>query len=146
MTNWQSPKRSTVTPIVMVKDAMKSIEFAESIFGAKLVGKPLMRSDGSLWNAEVKIGDSNIMFTDAADGHDMPAFIYVHVADADAVYEKALSAGAEAILPPTEQFYGEYDGGVKDAQGNIWWIATHRKLLTDEEVETAAREFEMKSS
>lgn len=146
MTNWQSPKRSTVTPIIMVKDAMKVVEFAKTVFGAEFVGKPLMRSDGSLWNAEVKIGDSNIMFTDAADGHDMPAFIYVHVADADAVYKKAIAAGAQGVMPPTEQFYGEYDGGVQDAQGNMWWVATHRKVLSDEEVEKAAREFEAKSS
>lgn len=130
----------------MVKDAMKTLEFAQKVFGAELVGKPLMRSDGLLWNAEVKIGDANIMFTDPLDGPGMPAFIYVHVSDADAVYEKALAAGAQAIMPPSEQFYGEYDGGVQDAQGNMWWISTHRKVLSDEEVEKAAREFEVKPS
>lgn len=146
MTDWQSPKRSTVTPIIMVKDAMKSLEFAQTVFGAELIGKPLMRRDGVLWNAEVKIGDSTIMFTDPLDGPGMPAFIYVHVPDADAVFEKAVAAGAQTIMPPTEQFYGEYDGGVQDAQGNMWWVSTHRKVMSDEEVEKAAREFEKASS
>ena len=146
MTDWQSPKRSTVTPIVMVADPLKVVEFAREVFGAELVGKPLMRADGSLWNAEVKIGDSTIMFADPQGGPSMPAFIYVHVPDADAVYEKALAAGAQGVMPPTDQFYGEYDGGVQDPQGNMWWISTHREALSDEEVEAAARRFEAKSS
>lgn len=145
MADWQSPKRSTVTPIVMVKNPMKILEFAQEVFGAELVGKPLMRADGSLWNAEVKIGDSNIMFTDPQTGPSMPAFLYVHVPDADAVFEKARAAGAHCVMPPAEQFYGEYDGGVQDASGNMWWIATHRKVLSDEDVEAAARRFEAKS-
>ena len=146
MTNWQSPKRATVTPIIMAPDAMKVVAFAQEVFGAELVGRPLMRADGSLWNAEVKIGDSTIMFTDAQGGPAMPAFIYVHVPDADEVYEKALAAGAQAIMPPAEQFYGEYDGGVQDAHGNMWWISTHRKVLDDDEVEKAARAFEANAS
>ena len=75
----------------------------------------------------------------------MPGFIYVHVPDADAVFEKALAAGAEAIIPPAEQFYGEYDGGVRDAQGNMWWISTHREVLSDDEAEARARAFEAAS-
>ena len=142
MTSWQSPKRSAVTPMIMVKDAMQSVRFAEEVFGAEPVGRPLMRADGSLWNAEVRIGDSTIMFTEAAARHAMPGFIYVHVPDADAVFEKAVAAGAKAIMPPTEQFYGEYDGGVRDAQGNMWWISTHRELLSDDDVEARARTFE----
>lgn len=146
MTDWQSPKRSTVTPIIMAPEAMKAVAFAQEVFGAELVGRPLMRADGSLWNAEVKIGDSTIMFTDPQGGPAMSAFIYVHVPDADAVYEKALAAGAQAIMPPAEQFYGEYDGGVQDAYGNMWWISTHRKELGDDEVEKAARAFEANAS
>jgi len=145
MADWQSPKRATVTPIVMVENAMKAVEFARAVFDAEPVNAPLMRADGSLWNAEMKIGDSTVMFTDAAGGHAMPAFIYVHVPDADAVYEKALAAGAEAVMPPAEQFYGEYDGGVKDTCGNIWWVSTHRKLMSDDDLAAAARAFEEKT-
>jgi len=142
MSNWQSPNRSTVTPIIMVKDAMKTIAFAKEVFGAELVGKPLMRADGLLWNAEVKIGDSTIMFTEPPEGHEIPGFIYVHVPDADKTFNKAVAAGAEAILKPMDQFYGEHDGGFKDAQGNIWWVSTHCKMLTSKEVEVGARAFE----
>ena len=146
MSNWQSPKRSTVTPIIMIKDAMKTIEFAKSIFGAELVGRPLMRANGLLWNAEVKIGDSTIMFTEPPEGHEIPSFIYVHVPDADETFDRAVAAGAEAILKPMDQFYGEYDGGVKDAQGNIWWVSTHREIVDEAEVERRARAIENQMS
>ncbi|WP_425408348.1 VOC family protein [Hyphococcus sp.] len=142
MPQWQSPNRSTVTPIIMVKDAIKTIEFVKDVFGAELVGKPLMRGDGSLWNAEVRIGDTNIMFNAPPEGHEIPAFIYVHVPDADAVFANAVKRGAEPIMKPEEQFYGEYDGGFKDAQGNIWWVSTHRKVMPAGEIEAAARAFE----
>ena len=115
MSGWQSPNRSTVTPIIMVKDAMKVIEFSKDVFGAEMVGEPLMRADGVLWNAELKIGDSTIMFTEPPEGHEIPGFIYVHVPDADEVFNKAIAAGAEPILKPMDQFYGEHDGGFKDA-------------------------------
>lgn len=71
---------------------MKAVEFAREVFGAALVGEPLMRADGSLWNAEVKIGDSTVMFTDSQGGPAMPAFVCAHAPDADAVCEKALGA------------------------------------------------------
>ncbi|MEO1240615.1 MAG: VOC family protein [Pseudomonadota bacterium] len=142
MANWKSPNRSVVTPIIMVKDAMKAVEFAKHVFGAELIARPLMRSSGELWNAEIKIGDSTIMFTEPPEGHEIPGFIYVHVADADTVFEKAVAAGAEAILKPMDQFYGEHDGGFKDAQGNIWWVSTHKEIVDDDEVERRARDME----
>ncbi|MHA7871417.1 MAG: VOC family protein [Hyphococcus sp.] len=146
MSNGQSPKRSTVTPIIMVKDAMKTIAFAKSVFGAKLLGRPLMRSNGMLWNAELKIGDSTIMFTEPPEGHEIPGFIYIHVPDADSTFDKAVAAGAEPIMKPEDQFYGEHDGGFKDAQGNIWWVSTHKEIIDEDEVERRAREVEANMS
>lgn len=146
MSGWQSKRRSTITPIIMVRDAVKTIEFAEKVFGAEKVGKPLFRSDGSLWNAEIRIGDSTIMFNEPPTGHEMPAFIYVHVPDADETFSKAIAQGAEEILKPNEQFYGEYDGGFKDPQNNIWWVSTHRKELSPDEIEKGARAFEKQMS
>ncbi|MEO1251254.1 MAG: VOC family protein [Pseudomonadota bacterium] len=142
MAQWQSPKRSTVTPFVMVKDAKKTIEFAIDVFGAALVSKPLMRADGSLWNAEVKIGDSTIMFSEPQDDMQFPVFLYVHVPDADETFKRAVAVGAEPMLPPTDQFYGEHDGGFRDAQGNIWWVSTHKEIVEEKEIERRAREHE----
>lgn len=144
MPHWQSPKRATVTPVIMVKDVMKTIEFAKDVFDGELVDPPLMRSNGELWNAEMRIGDSTIMFNAPPTGHEIRGFIYVHVPDADATFKRALDAGAQPIMEPSEQFYGEYDGGFQDGQGNVWWVATHRQVLSPEEIEKGARAFEEK--
>lgn len=53
--------------------------------------------------------------------------VYVYVPDVDATYAKALAAGATSVQPPADQFYGDRSGGVKDAWGNQWWVATHQR-------------------
>ena len=62
------------------------------------------------------------------------ASFYLYVADCDATYKKAIAAGATSIMEPADQFYGDRHGGVKDASGNSWWIATHIEDVSDEEM------------
>lgn len=47
------------------------------------------------------------------------------VDDTDVVYRKAIEFGAESVMEPADQFYGDRNTGVKDSSGNYWWIATH---------------------
>jgi uncharacterized glyoxalase superfamily protein PhnB len=68
----------------------------------------------------------------------MPSTLYLYVEDADAVYQAALDAGAESLMPPTDMFYGDRHGGVKDPSGNIWWIATHIEDVSSEELHRRA--------
>jgi PhnB protein len=49
------------------------------------------------------------------------------VNDADAVYRRALEAGATSKMEPADQFYGDRNAGVRDPVGNVWWIATHKE-------------------
>jgi len=56
----------------------------------------------------------------------MPAGLYVHVANADETYSKALQAGATSVMEPSDQSYGR-SGGVLDPCGNTWWIVTTEK-------------------
>ena len=66
------------------------------------------------------------MLGDAHGEHKpLQTMLYVYVDDADAVYQRALAAGATSVQAPVDQFYGDRSGGVKDAFGNLWWIATH---------------------
>jgi uncharacterized glyoxalase superfamily protein PhnB len=62
-----------------------------------------------------------------------PAMLYVYVSDTDAVYERALAAGATSIREPADQFYGDRNAGVKDAAGNQWWMAMRREDVSPEE-------------
>jgi PhnB protein len=55
--------------------------------------------------------------------------------------KKAVAAGAESQMPPSDMFYGDRSGSVKDPAGNMWWIATHKEVLTTEEIQKRANVF-----
>ncbi len=112
----------TVTPYLMVEEPTKLIDFVKQVFGAT----ELMRGTGSAGglHAEVRIGDSMVMIGGASTGV-MPAAIYLYIDNVDAAYKRALAAGATSLSEPEDQPYGDRNAGVKDAFGNIWYIATH---------------------
>jgi PhnB protein len=60
--------------------------------------------------------------------------MHVYVPDVDAVYRRAIAAGATSLSEPKDQFYGERSGNAIDAWGNHWYIATHTEDLTAEEL------------
>jgi PhnB protein len=66
---------------------------------------------------------------------------YLYVSEADAVYKRALQAGATSLMEPINQFYGDRHGGVKDPAGNVWWIATRREDVPPDELGRLAEAF-----
>jgi PhnB protein len=119
----------TVTPYLVVQDAPALIAFTERVFGAE----QQLRTSGAGGgiHAEVRLGDSIVMIGGGAGGDDrapvqavMPTALHVYVEDVDAVYKRALEAGAASIGEPTDHEYGERGAGVKDSAGNLWYIAT----------------------
>ena len=64
----------------------------------------------------------------------LPATLQLYLEDVDAVYARAVAAGGTPISEPTNQFYGDRRGGVKDMCGNSWWIATHIEDVSEEEM------------
>jgi PhnB protein len=100
----------------------------------------MLRSDGRVGHAEVKIGDSIIMMGEPmGDMPPMPGSLYLYVQDTDAVYQRALQAGAMSLMEPTDQFYGDRSAGVKDTVGNQWWIATHQEDVQPDDMLKRAR-------
>ncbi|MBF9034277.1 VOC family protein [Rhodobacterales bacterium HKCCE2091] len=134
-----APGRARVSPFIVVANADAVADFARGVFGARDVRPPVRRSDGSLWNLELAIGDCTLMLGDGQPGMIRPGFLYVHVEDVDATYARAVEAGARPVQPPEDRFYGDRDGGVEDAGGNLWWIASHVRDLTDDEIAANAR-------
>jgi uncharacterized glyoxalase superfamily protein PhnB len=125
----------TVTPYLVVKGATGLIEFLKKSFDAETVFMS-KRPDGTVGHAQVKIGDSIVMLAEATAEHGaMPCSIYMYVKDTDALYKRALKAGATSLMEPMDMFYGDRNAGVKDATGMQWWIATHIKEVSEEEVE-----------
>ena len=138
MPAWQASDRNTVMPYLVIDDADRVIAFAQTVFGAELLREPLRRGDGSLWHADLRIGDSIFMVGEAGSFERYPGFVYIYVPDCDEAYARALAAGAEPFMAPSDQFYGDRSAGVKDHAGNIWWMATHQEDVPAEELRARA--------
>jgi uncharacterized glyoxalase superfamily protein PhnB len=115
---------STVSPYLIVDGASETIEFVVRVFD----GVPLRRfadDSGKLVHAEVRIDDTVVMVADAVQGWPaVPSHVHVYVADVDATYRRALEAGASSVQEPVQRDDPDKRGGVKDAGGTTWWIAT----------------------
>jgi PhnB protein len=61
--------------------------------------------------------------------------LYHYVSDCDAVWKQAVAAGGEVVNEPTDMFYGDRTGAVRDPGGNSWWIATHKEDLSVQQIE-----------
>ena len=116
----------TATPYLVVKGADKTIQFLKQAFGATASFEPMMSPDGKVMHADLMIGDSHVMLSEATDQHPaMQSMIHLYVPNVDAVYQRAVAAGGKSFLEPTNQFYGDRGAGVKDHSGCAWYIATH---------------------
>src|SRR5947207_12425259 len=132
----------TVSPYLVVDGAEKVIRFMKEAFGAQPVFEPMMRPDGKVMHAEFKIGDSVVMISDASErAKATSTMLHLYVPNVDAVYEKAVKAGGTSVMEPSDQFYGDRSGGVKDPAGNQWHIGTHVEDVAPAELKKRAAEF-----
>lgn len=135
-----------VIPYLQVNDTGEAIAWYEKVFGAREVRSRLVAPDGTCMNAEIEIEGSAIMLADEnpSVGSGSPASLGgtsvvmdLHVADVDEVYGRALEAGAEAVYPLADQFYGDRAGRVRDPFGHHWIIASRIREVPDDEMVAA---------
>ena len=101
------------------------IPFLEAVFGAEAMGVA-KSPQGAVRHATIRIGNATLEVAEAhGEYQPMPCHLHVYVPDTDAVYARALQAGATSIEPPRDAPYGDRAAGVKDAWGNSWFIATY---------------------
>jgi len=130
----------TVTPHLVVRGAAKQIDFLKQAFGAEEKGRS-PGPNGELMHAVVKIGDSMVMMSDAmGQVEPRPMVLFLYVEDSDAVYRRALQAGATTVMELKDQFWGDRAGAVQDAFGNVWWIGTHVEDVSMEELQRRLQE------
>jgi len=124
----------SVTPYLVVSGVATLLDFLTQAFEAHELRR-MPRPDGTIMHAEVRIGDSRVMMGEPMGAAPpMPASLYLYVNDVDAVYTRALHAGATSTSTPADQFYGDRSAGLKDPVGNQWWIATHQEDVPPEEI------------
>jgi uncharacterized glyoxalase superfamily protein PhnB len=144
------PGYHTLTPGFCVRGAAEAIDFYKRAFGAKERMR-MMKADGStLAHAELMIGDSRFMLgeEDAAMGAQSaqtlggtPVNFYVYVGNVDAAVQRALTAGAKALMPVSDMFWGDRIGGVTDPYGQKWTLATHKEDVAPREMQKRAEAF-----
>ena len=141
----------TVTPQLVMNNAAQAIDWYKKAFGAEEVARA-EGPDGKIMHAEVRIGDSRIMLNDEMGGGKgpkafggSPASLWIYVEDCDAVFNRAVAAGAKVSDSPmgrmSDQFWGDRCGTLTDPQGYSWTIATHKEDLTRQEIEQRQAEW-----
>ena len=133
-----------VTPFLVLKEAHRAIEFYKRAFGAEERFR-MPTPDGKVAHAELQIGDSVVMLSEAIQEPATSASMYLYVPNVDAVCQRAVAAGAEAAMPPTDMFWGDRFGRVVDPFGVRWGIATHNEDLSPQEIGRRAAQASGKS-
>jgi len=133
----------SVHPYLIFKRSPEAIAFYVKAFGAK-EGPCMLDARGHVNHAEIQIGDSCIMMADEVPQMEAfspehyggsPVSLLIYTEDCDAMFKQALAAGATILREPADQPYGDRMSGVGDPFGYKWWIATHIKDVSLEELE-----------
>ena len=136
----------SLTPHLVCRGAAAAIDFYGRAFGA-IERFRLPMPDGRLMHACVQIGDSMLFLADAMPEHGAlgpqgpngsPVTIHLQVQDADAVFARAMAAGATVTMPLADMFWGDRYGQLTDPFGHRWSVATHVRDLSPEQIQAAA--------
>ena len=136
---FQPPGYHSVTPYLAVRGAAQALDFYARAFGATEIMRIPM--GGLIGHAEVRIGDSVVMLADEMEGHSgpqtlggTPVSLMIYTRDVDAMFARAIAAGATVKRPVDNQFYGDRTGVLVDPFGHVWSIATHVEDVSEDEI------------
>ena len=134
----------TVTPHLVLNDTPKAIDFYKRAFGAEEKCR-MPGPDGRIMHAQIRIGSSEVFL---ADEHvdwggppsplalgNSPVSLHLYVDDVDAVFDRAVAAGATVAMPVQDMFWGDRYGKVIDPFGHHWSLASHKEDLTAEQMQ-----------
>jgi PhnB protein len=135
----------SVTPYLVIGDgrASEALDFYARAFNTTEVMR-MPRADGGIAHAEIRLGDSVVMLADDSPKTEAfgpnhyggsPVTLFVYVPDVDATTKQAAAAGATVIRPVADQFYGDRTAGLQDPFGHRWYLATHVRDVSMEEMQ-----------
>jgi PhnB protein len=131
-----------VTPYLIVDGAAAALDFYCSVLGASERMR-MAGPDGRIGHAELTLGDSVIMLADENPDMDIrgpakvggtPVSLHVYVEDSDAVFQRAVQAGAKPLRAVEDRFYGDRSGQFEDPFGHRWDVSTHVEDVPQEEM------------
>jgi len=134
---------ATVTPYLIIENAAEAIKFYKKAFGATEIMRFAQPKTKKILHAEIKIGNSLIMLADEFPEmgcHSPKCFggspisMHLYVEKVDAVFKKAIAAGAKVQRPVKDQFYGDRSGSFVDPFGHIWNVSTHVENVSPKEI------------
>jgi PhnB protein len=147
----------SLTPTLVCKDAAQAIDFYKQAFEAKELGR-MTGPGGKIGHAELQIGDSRLMLSDEFPGMASApgptpitsCSIVIYTDNVDAVFERAVKAGAKVEMPLQNQFWGDRYGKLRDPFGHQWGLAQHVEDVAPAEMERRSKawmaEFSAKAS
>jgi PhnB protein len=140
----------SVTPSLTVSPCADAIEFYVRAFAAVETAPRMTGPDGRVAHAEIRIGDAIVMLSDEAPESPTrsprtagatTAVMFIYTDEVDAMWERAVAAGAKQIFPLELQFYGDKGGRIEDPFGHQWGLAQHVEDVSPEEMERRAADY-----
>ena len=138
---------TTVTPVIVCQDARKQLTWYERALGAE-VQDIHPGPDDKVLHAAMRIGNSHLMLNDEMMGAKSaqtlggsPVELWLYVEDCDAVFDRAVKAGAKPQMPPQDMFWGDRMGNFSDPFGLTWSVATHQEDVSPEDMKVRQEEF-----
>jgi len=135
----------TITTQLTLDNAAQTIDWYKKALGAEEMSRSV-GPGGKIMHAEIRIGNSRVMLNDVMTGKGpkayggSPASLWLYVEDADALFNRAVRAGAQVQMPLADQFWGDRGGAIADPEGYTWWVATRKEDLSRAEMEQRAAE------
>ncbi len=137
----------TLLPVLTYENCAAALDWYVKALGAVETSRSFA-PDGKIMHADFRIGDSHVMAHDAMMGGKgplelggSPTALWIYVEDCDALYRRAVSAGATVVRPVEDQFWGDRCGTLKDPHGYAWTIATRKEDLSRDEIDARAAAF-----
>ncbi len=144
------PRRTgCLISMLALRGASEAMEFYKKAFGAKELSR-MVSPDGKIMHAELKLGDRVLYVGDEAPEMGAPSPLALggspvslmhYVKDVDAVFARAVAAGARSVMPPADMFWGDRFGSLVDPWGHRWALATHKADLTPAQMMKAMNEW-----
>lgn len=136
---------STLTPQLSVDGAKKAIAFYKAAFGAEEIHVAPDPSGEKVWHASLRLGGSqfyvNDLFPEMGGAAASRSTLWIAVEDVDALYDRAVKAGATGKRPPEDMFWGDRVATVDDPFGQQWNIFTHVRDVSPDEMKTITESF-----